>query len=231
MKITPNGIAVLENDTHISRWVEEHGRLDFDRWMLDIVEAYINEGAWVVDAGAYIGDHTLAYARRAGQTGNVIAFEPNPAAFECLEYNMEKLEARENIIVDTQNCGLSDEAGNIPLILSDNVGASYLEAESETKEGAKLIALDDLYLPQLNFLKMDIEGFERKALAGGRKTIVKHKPIIFLEINKAALARNGSSFADIRAYLGTLGYHRDRIVQPYVKTPDEELQFDCLFVP
>jgi len=229
MKILPNGIAVLDHDTHISKWVEEHGRLDFDRWMLEIVEKLIKPGDWVVDAGAYIGDHTLAYARKAGQTGLVIAFEPNPVAYECLCFNMTTLAHKEAIVVDVQNKGLSNDSGKIPLIQSENVGASHLELDLGYNEGVEVIALDDLYLEKLDFFKMDIEGYEHKALIGAKKTILKYRPIIFMEINKGALNSNGSSYYDIKEYMeDVLGYRKLRFL-PEITDPGTEPQFDVIF--
>jgi hypothetical protein len=79
---------------------------------------------------------------------------------------------------------------------------------------------------------MDIEGYEHKALIGAKKTIMKHRPVIFMEINRCALERNGSSFRDISAYLSkTLHYRLERIMQPGIEDPYAELQFDCLFLP
>lgn len=230
MKILPNGIAVLQQDTHISKWVEEHGRLDHDRWLLDLLEPYIKSGDWVVDAGSFIGDHSIAYARYAGITGRVIAFEPNFHAFKCLEYNVSSLPQVQEI-----NAALSDGEGKVAYLHRGpncNEGMACIkdpEVISEEMMCVKTLALDDLYLERLNFLKMDIEGYEHKALIGAKKTICKFKPIILLEINKEALARNGSSFSDIRGYLNGLGYKNYKVLQPNVYDLHIESQFDALF--
>lgn len=52
MKITPFGVAVQEYDTHLSRWIEEHGRLDIAEGFIQQFRQYIPEGGVVVDAGA-----------------------------------------------------------------------------------------------------------------------------------------------------------------------------------
>ncbi len=80
-------IAVIEFDSHISSWVEEAGRLCHDSMVHESILPLIKEGDWVVDAGAYIGDHTIAYAEKVGSRGRVIAFEINPPALECLKHN------------------------------------------------------------------------------------------------------------------------------------------------
>ena len=81
-------IHVLEGD-QISGWVEETGHLDHDQNFLPKILEHIKAGDTVVDAGAFIGDHTIAYATRAGRRGKVLAFEPNEKAAECLRHNLE----------------------------------------------------------------------------------------------------------------------------------------------
>ncbi len=60
MKII-NNIAVIEGDEYLSKWVIDSGRLDHDQNSLPIILAYIKEGYTVIDAGANIGSHALAY--------------------------------------------------------------------------------------------------------------------------------------------------------------------------
>lgn len=238
MKILPNGIAVLKNDTHISKWVEEHGRLDHDRWLLDQIEPYLHEGDWVVDAGAFIGDHALAYAKKVGLTGRVFAFEPNRQAFDCLCRNIVYFHVP-NIIPDIR--GLTNDSEQEFYALEEgphsNAGMAFVKGRAYdlgiqvTDINMRAIPLDDLYLERLDFLKMDIEGYEHKALIGAKKTICKFHPIILLEINKEALARNDSSFAMIQSYLKALDYTTIQFLQPHVNNlnAQEELQFDALF--
>ena len=89
MILTEEGIAVVEGDSHLSRDIIAHKRLDLPIiWeLLDQLKPWIPEGGVVADIGACLGDHTVAYAQMVGPTGRVYAFEPNPAALECLRYN------------------------------------------------------------------------------------------------------------------------------------------------
>ena len=120
MKILPNNIAVLENDSHISRWVEETGKLDHDEYSLPIILKHIKEGDYVVDAGAFIGDHTVAYVKAVGSTGRVYAFEPNLSAYECLVYNCPS--------AITIKAGLSNKPSSQFLSVAENAGASRISA-------------------------------------------------------------------------------------------------------
>lgn len=183
-KILPFGVMVIDGDTHVSRWVEQEGRLRIAEKYLKPFRKYVPVGGTVVDAGAMIGDHTATYADWVGPEGSVICFEPNPEAFECLKYNIgtEKAELCDQ--------ALSDKYYFSSLVISDNAGASYL---CDKLGAVQTIQLDGLKLNRLDFLKLDIEGFETRALRGARETIARLRPVMLIEVNEGALIRAGSS--------------------------------------
>lgn len=195
MKILTNGIAVIDGDSHISKWVEESGRLDHDQNALPIILEHIKEGDVVIDAGAFIGDHTIAYTKAVGINGSVIAFEPNPIAFQCLVHNCPSVYAF--------NYGLNSRAGSSFLQINENVGASSL---GESGEAVKLMCLDELNLERLDFIKMDIEGYEVKALKGAVNLINKFRPKMWIEVNSLALGKQGSSAVDLLNAVVAMGY-------------------------
>ena len=213
VKILSNGIAVLDGDSHISRWVEEEGRLDHDQNALPIILGYIKDGDVVVDAGAFIGDHTIAYTKAVGKTGRVMAFEPNPSAYECLVHNCPEAMAL--------NLGLSDRSGELKMAIDVNAGASHV---GDGGQLINVVALDSMPFQRLNFIKMDVEGMELRALLGAKKTIEAHRPIMWIEINVGALKRQGVVPAQIFDVLHGMGYE----FEPY---PDEGgMQYDILCV-
>jgi len=185
MKITDHNFAVLENDTHVSKWIEQQGRMDTDR-VVDRVCGYLNPGDVVVDAGANIGSYSWPFKRAVGPTGRVIAFEPNPAAFECLRHNCPDVECHQ--------CALSDKSGVLHLALNnENVGATHV-----APAGVEIAAmtLDEIAAKSDGFdrcklLKIDVEGMEPRVLDGARGVIAAMRPIIFIECNRGALARQG----------------------------------------
>ena len=195
MKILENNIAVLEGDTHISKWVQESRRLDHDDYSLGLILPHINPGDWVVDGGAFIGDHTIAYLKAVGPEGKVYAFEPNPAAYSCLYHNCPE--------AVTFNAGLSDHEYFAEYKFDPNAGASHVgRDEGDTH----LFTLDSLNLRRCDFLKLDIEGCEYEALIGAMDTIKRHRPVMWIEVNEAALERRGWSVPNllslVRDYFG-----------------------------
>lgn len=233
MKQTKEGFFVIDDDTHISRWVEESGRLDHDRYILDQIEPLIPVGGVVVDVGAFIGDHTIAYARRVGDSGTVLAFEPNPKAFECLSANAN---AHFPDVVCSRR-GLSDEKGTFDLSVDVNAGASRLvDAHSDLEIRVQTIKFDDflsepgMRLHRLDFMKIDAEGFELKILRGAANALHTYRPKLLVEINTARLAENGANVFDILSFVKeTMGDCTHAIIPPTCTYSDA--QYDLLIEP
>lgn len=214
-----NGIWILDEDSHVSRWVRETGRLDHDRTVDELVKL-IKPGDYVVDAGANIGSHTIAYLRAVGPAGMVVCYEPNPDAFACLTENCPEARLYE--------AGLSDRYsdGEHKLNYQDNVGASYLEPH--TGGHVQLRALDDNWdRARCDFIKLDVEGWEHRALLGAARTIKTFKPILFVEINEGALRRNNTSTTALLYLIRALGYAHRRLDG----LPCEGPQYDVLCLP
>lgn len=217
MKVTNKNIAVLEDDTHISYWVEQSGRLDHDEYALPIILEHIHQGDTVVDVGAFIGDHTIAYCNAVGESGHVHAFEPNAKAYECLEYNCKSAK--------TYNLGLSNVAETVFYCCEDkNAGAGRILRDTPTSTQIKTITLDSLKLSALDFLKIDVEGYEVAVLEGAALTIKKYRPKMWIEINVGALSQNGKTAADIESFLSKLDY-------TYTAFPEIGEQYDLLCIP
>lgn len=219
MKILDSGIAILEHDTHISRWVVESGRLDHDLTVQDYILPMLQPHFTAVDAGADIGSHTIRYAQAVAQ---VLAFEPNPAEFECLKHNL-----RDYGNATLYRLGLSDKTEEVSLRTQENAGAGYLD---RTERGSVVcVPLDSFNLPRLDFFKLDVEGYELFALQGATKTISTHLPVILVEMNAGTLARNGVRYSQIFQFLSNMGY----VWRSFAQNVDllTEPQYDLLATP
>lgn len=221
--ITPEGYHVLTNDTHISRWVEEHKSLICDpylfKWLLPKLEGV--KRIW--DVGAFIGDHTAAYLTIPG-IEKVHAFEPNSDSYHCLEKNFS---GREDC--SCWNIAVSDTRERLGFEPAPNAGASRMRETG--KSSVTSFALDDFMegTAPPEFIKIDVEGWEPRALRGMRKTIEAKRPMVFVEINAGALKDNGFSADDIFGFFKELGY-TGRKPYPEHATPDQD-QYDILFIP
>lgn len=210
IKELSGGLWILKDDTHIGTWIEQQQRLDHDQNLLPFILPYIHDGDTVVDAGAFVGDHTIAYLKKVGKTGVVHAIEPNPLAMKCLKHNLSLDRngdySGHGYDLCTYELALGDKFQNdLPLSgNNNNFGGSYL-GEHMPIAKVRMLPLDELNLSP-DFIKFDIEGCEVKALKGAEKTITIHHPILVLEVNYEALRRQNNRVGEIFAILENWDY-------------------------
>lgn len=223
MKLTtlPSGktIATIEGDTHIGKWAIESGRLDHDQNMLPLLRPYIPEGATVLDIGAYIGDHTVYYAACAGPSGAVHAFEPNPEAFACLAHNTADLPN-----VSAYQVAASSHEHLIGIAKDTNAGASFATPDGDIP----CLAIDKLNIGRCDFIKLDCEGMEPRAMRGMAETVARCLPAILIEVNRGALRRQSFTPDDIFDLLDRWGYQWRNIYGNQLVTGE---QFDIICTP
>ncbi len=152
---------------------------------VDLLLELLPQGATVVDVGAFVGTHTLAFARHAGGACRVHAFEPNPWSFELLARNLDLNDVRN---VSAYRVALSDAAGALGFAHAAESGGNFGHAELvDPREAEGLIVeattLDAIGLRQCDLMKIDVEGMEADVLRGGRITLDRCRPIVYCECN------------------------------------------------
>ena len=132
----------------------------------------------------HVGAHVGIWTRRlANDFEKVIAFEPLKKHIECHKKNCEGLEN-----VTLNEVALSHKKGtNIITTRDTNSGMSTMDTPrwKWKKSFPQMIesrTLDSYKLPKIDFIKIDVEGWEEHVLEGGMKTILKHRPIMYIEI-------------------------------------------------
>jgi FkbM family methyltransferase len=155
-------------------------------------------GMTAIDLGANVGYYTVLFAEKVGPKGRVFAFEPAPENVELLERNV-KLNGFEQVQVVPKAC--SDESGTIALHLSRaGKGLHTIGAPGNANWDSvqvEMVRLDDVF-PELafrvDFLKIDIEGAESRALRGMEALIARSDRLrILTEVNPTALEQNGET--------------------------------------
>ena len=157
----------------------------YEKLEAKIMEEKIKVGNITVDVGANIGLHTLNMARIVGNTGRVFAFEPDPSNFEILEKNV-KINNYQNIILEQKAVG--DKHGRTTLYQSDNPGNHRLFPLTKQAKGqiqVELTSLDKYFIDsnlanKINFIKIDVEGFEFSVLKGMKNILKNNKKIKIL---------------------------------------------------
>jgi len=157
---------------------------EFEKDILDLSRQYIPRDGVAIDIGANIGIHSLFFADIATQ-GIVLAFEPSQETFSFLVENVRHIS---NII--PINLALSNEKGIVDFyIASDNAYSSLKDTQRKPiNRTQKVICtsldhfLEGLGIERLDFVKIDVEGFELNVLQGMQKTINTYRPVIQCEI-------------------------------------------------
>jgi FkbM family methyltransferase len=175
----------------------------------DLIGALLGPGDCAIDVGANIGVHTIAMAKACGSTGRVIAIEPDPANLSLLSRNL-RANGCENVEIIA--AAASAEAGSLFLFKSrNNMGDHRLYAPPEKRSKlcvptvtiASIIAARN-FRPRL--LKIDIQGWETRALAGALAGLPQAGPFALVtEFWTEGLEMAGSSGGEYLSLLASLG--------------------------
>ena len=181
-----------------------------DDWEMFHLRKLLHPGSVILDVGANFGHYSITLADALHKDCSVLAFEPFPPNLERLRTNI-RMNSLEDII-QIHAIGLSDSVGSGYMTTrADNSGAATLAA-SGGAEGyhVALTTLDFFYahhrIEKLDFMKIDIEGYEEKLLIGGKETIRRFSPLILIELDPPKLIRAGSSVDRVAAQLNDFGY-------------------------
>lgn len=152
----------------------------FEPFETEVIKEKIKEGDVVLDIGAHIGYYTLIFAKIVGKKGKVFAFEPSPDNFSLLKKNVE-INGYKN--VELIQKAVSNKTGKAKLYLcEDNSGDNRIYDSHDGRRFVEIetIRLDDYfknYTGLINFIKMDTQGAEGKAIKGMTNLIKKNKNI------------------------------------------------------
>lgn len=220
MIITDFGIAIVDGDSHLSKWILEQRKLDVDGSAHEMARRFIKDGDVALDGGALLGDHTIVYLKAVGDSGTVLAFEPNPIALECLKYNCPEA------VIYPFALGEREESGNISMgsMENKNLGSAQVYPVGPVR----VMTLDGFNFQRLNFMKLDIEGMELAALRGGEETLRRCRPVVMAEINHGVLAKRGINPDEIFQFMKSLGYSWELRDSRYGL---DQPQTDVLFIP
>jgi len=129
-----------------------------------------------LDIGANVG---LWSKDLCNHFDRVIAFEPVADFRDCLIKNV----TGSNFEVRACALGESDTQINM-IITAENTGHSHVDTTSIGAGSIPMYRLDTLDLPQIDYIKIDCEGYENTILRGAKETILKYKPIMVVEHKK-----------------------------------------------
>jgi FkbM family methyltransferase len=190
VKTTANGFNILVDGKDWAVAPSLYFAHTWEKPETEIFKTYLTKDMIVLDIGAHVGYFSLLASKLAKR---VYSFEPTQSTFCLLAQNIYNNRVRN---VSTHNFALSDKNHDTE-IHYDRVSpaSNSIYGKGLNTEKVKAVALDNYY-PYLSadFIKMDIEGGEYKALKG-MIGIIKRSPklIMLTEVYPDGLARSGVS--------------------------------------
>jgi FkbM family methyltransferase len=219
-----------------------------------LLSEFIKPGDTVLDLGANFAYYTERMSKIVGDSGKVYAYEPIPFTFEVLKmlvkyfklnnvtYYQKGVSNKTETVrftvpkmdIGTLSTGQAHIAGRKNDIENNN---DYKFTQEETFD-CEVVALDEFYsnsLPNLTFIKIDIEGAELFALKGAKNLLHQYKPVILIEINPIFLEGFGLTEADMLDFIKETGYeifYLNEATQKLVPLNNKPLwEFNFLLIP
>lgn len=193
MNITKiNGFFVPANDIHVDKWKanEDFTQSKCLKKFIEYCTIQNKKFKTVIDVGAWCGTWSKAIEPFANK---VVAFEPDPVHFHCLEKNCTI-----NCIPRNQAVGSKD--GFVSLTEDDFTQAKRVAGDGNIP----MVTLDGLEYNDVDLVKIDVEGYEMEVLEGAKK-ILQTCQYIMIELNNNS-KKYGSSNMIIEKYLQDKGY-------------------------
>lgn len=168
------------DDMFIGRSLDLYG--EFSDLEVQGLLKLVNQNSVVLDIGANIGCLTVPLAQRSRF---VIAAEPQRVVFQHLCANIALAGLRN---VDAVRVAFGKEPDVVRIAPLDFDAAQNLGGYSLIKrdvgEPTRVVTIDGLGLNACHLIKIDVEGMEPDVLFGGRDTIRKYKPAIYVEADR-----------------------------------------------
>jgi FkbM family methyltransferase len=159
----------------------------WELWITQAMARVLRPGMAVADVGANLGYYSVLMAEAVGPEGRVMAFEPNPAMAGLLRRTVSVNGYGDRVSIDAR--AVSDRSGDVVSFhvpAGQPMNASIVEAAEEAADVIRTttVTLDDALPARVDFLKIDVEGAERRAWRGLAKTLTANRDIMmFLEVN------------------------------------------------
>lgn len=195
---------IIDSDKVVSQSLTLYGEWADDE--LNLLAQIISPEMCVLDVGAFIGTHSLAFSKFVGNQGKVYSFEPRREIYAIL---VENLATNECNNVTALNMGLDEKKSILDLPSIDinelvNFGGLALDSDfcspNSVTYQVDISTLDGLGIEQIDIIKLDVEGMERNVLNGAIDTITQCRPIIFCECNSLASGNEILAFCQARQY-------------------------------
>lgn len=187
----------------------DQAEVSFALQLLSERRQLFGEKVIAIDCGANIGVHTIEWAKHMHEWGEVIAVEAQERIFYALAGNIAinncfnakamwaAVGAKSGTIkVPAVNHFIPSSFGSLEIRKTDTTEfiGQNIDYAGDTSVETRMFAIDNLAIPRIDFIKIDIEGMEMEALIGAKNSIMRCKPQLMIEKIK-------SNEAELRDFL------------------------------
>jgi FkbM family methyltransferase len=201
------GVWLPIQEEHMSKWMVDrmrahpeeivNGRATYQYHKLVAALKWVKNFRTAIDVGAHCGLWSMHLATRFAA---LHAFEPVALHRKCFELNVEKSEDRAVVLYD---CGLGEEEKDVAFHLTPgSSGDSWVE---DKPGDVPIRRLDSYEIADVDFIKLDCEGYELFALRGGEETLVRCRPCVIVEQKPGRAQKYGLAQTEAVGYLQGLG--------------------------
>jgi len=183
-----------------------------DAFEIKLLEQHVQQGDVVLDIGANIGYYALLLSDLVGNKGRVHCFEPDKKNYDYLQNSTS---SKGNVTINNKAAGPKTEILKIYTSKNLNVDhRTYKPDDYDQEIEIEAVSMDDYLFNNLkeeggrvDFIKMDIQGFEMQAIQGMQKLLKKNKDVkIISEFWPYGLKKAGSSVTEYFKFLTENGF-------------------------
>ena len=176
----------------------------YDSFAKQVCKRFISVDGTSIDVGANVGFWSCDMALNK-TTGTVYSFEPSQRNFDALTSNIEQNKL--GLRVKCFQCGLSSHEESRQLYKSSDYGSLSIHkpdvtvfSENMQCGTINLRSLDSFkqdFTSKVDFIKIDVEGYEFEVLSGAKELIFSDLPAVLFEVNAYYLVKSGVTLESI----------------------------------
>lgn len=183
-------IYLPDSDTHFGPGLEGapvidgYGTYQLKKYLMAMEKVPKDRRGLALDIGAHVGLWTMQMAK---EFDNLHCYEPVPAHVECFTKNV--LDGKKHRAhIHFKQYALGNAVGMVQMLpIAENTGNARVMATDEPRAGSYICVpmrrLDEenFHNRRLDFVKIDVEGYEYEVIQGGMRRIREDKPIMVIE--------------------------------------------------
>lgn len=198
-------IWLPDGEKHFPDWMTKNGELvdgkgtyQIKKWRACL--PWIKRWRTAVDVGGHVGLWAMQMAKRFER---VRAYEPVAQFRECFNRNLQGVAN-----VSLLGYALGEKAGKVRMKIDPaDSGGTHVDPAAESGS-VPMYSLDGLMLEDVDFVKIDCEGYEHHVIAGARETLLRYQPCVIVEQKPHKLGPNfgikGTPAVDLLKAMGAV---------------------------